>query len=418
MIKRFLFAAVLLITITGVVTFAHGLSVSNIEVSASSSQDQAHLAVDGVISDASRWIGQPGESHWLLFRFPEERRVCGADVYSGWKQQDAIEGFCFQIDREGQWQTIAGSTLSDNTSQAVRVYFDTPLSLSKIRFFTDQPGNLKRVRVREIILWDKEPAPLPRDPYRVNRQIHQAYVNLSGYDRHWPMRFTAPLSPDGTGFEVIEADTETISFSGVVSDGVGDFSDFQQAQPNRDYRIRLKGGELKPGLSDLFRIAPNWLLDTTLELAFRHMVDIRSIAGTHPTAFGGCPWRDGAFYTYEVPSLVLLYLAHPDFFNALAQEIDYAADKARVLDPEFKMPEKSNPFGDHALATVQRYYREIEPLRSAKVPDIVQLIHWGIGYYLVDPKTRDATQDNKFFLNAQVVEWFAYFLYSYPFLGD
>ena len=80
----------------------------------------------------------------------------------------------------------------------------------------------------------------------------------------------------------------------------------------------VAGGSLKSNVSDPFRIDSAWMEQVCMEQAVRFMVDARSVVGTHPSAYGGSPWRDGTYYSYEVPSLVLLYLSNPEYFNQLS----------------------------------------------------------------------------------------------------
>ena len=121
------------------------------------------------------------------------------------------------------------------------------------------------------------------------------------------------------------------------------------------------------------------------------LIDSRSVGGTHPSAYGGCPWRDGNFYDAVIPSLVLFYLADPSRIAAMPRQIDWQADKNRVLDPAFQFDAK-NPECNGVMEAVHKYYTELDPPAS-DAPDVVKLIHWSAGYYLMKPVTNDHSGD-------------------------
>lgn len=243
--------------------------------------------------------------------------------------------------------------------------------------------------------------------------IHHVLVNQVGYNSEWPKRFTAPISPDGSRFELTEVRSGRVVATGEVKAGVGDFTAFDPQSDAGEYVVRVVGGGLAAGTSFPFRVGPKLIQRLASEPALRFMIDSRSIVGTHPSAYGGCPWRDGNYYTFEVPSLVLLYMSQPAFFDALPAEIDFAAEKRRVLDPAFNWVRAD---GDaDALGTARHYFQELDPPVGGRVPDIVRLIHWGIGWYLIHPKSHDPTGDvagNR--IHDQTVEQFAFYLYAHP----
>lgn len=259
-------------------------------------------------------------------------------------------------------------------------------------------------------------------------------VNQSGYNEDWPKRLTAPGAREGAEFLITAVGSEQPLYRGKIQQEIGDFTDFRPPNLGQEYVARLRhtafatppasaegeGGAAsiaKEGsgwqLSDPFVIAPCWMERVSLESALRFMVDARSVVGTHPSAFGGCPWRDATYYTYEIPSLVLLYLANPGYFENARIEINYAEDKARVLAPEFKLVPATHDQG--ALEAARRYYQEMDPPVGPSVPDLVQLLHWGIGYYLMKPASHDPSGDAAGLkIHPQTVEQFSFFLYGYP----
>ena len=143
------------------------------------------------------------------------------------------------------------------------------------------------------------------------------------------------------------------------------------------------------------------------------MIDSRSVVGTHPSAYGGCAWRDGTYYDFVVPSLVLMYLADPARIQAMPVQMSWAKDKARVLSPGFVFDAK-NPHSEGVMDTVKRYYTELDPPKDG-APDVVQMIHWGLGYHLLNPATKDPSGDPlPRQIHGETVEQFAYLLYAWP----
>jgi hypothetical protein len=97
----------------------------------------------------------------------------------------------------------------------------------------------------------------------------------------------------------------------------------------------------------------------------------------------------------------------------MPRQIDWAAEKARVLSPEFKIVKAAEDMG--VMDAVRNYY-QLEPPK-ADAPDVVKLIHWGAGYYLVNPATRDPSGDpDKRRIHAQTVEQVAYVVWAWPVL--
>lgn len=247
----------------------------------------------------------------------------------------------------------------------------------------------------------------------IDRSRHLAVVNQVGYQTAWPKRFTAPLSADGDTFIVRLKEDPSPLFTGVIKDHAGDFSAFQPADSAREYVIVLKGGSLGEFTSDAFAIRKDLWREQFWQAAIDFMIDSRSVVGTHPSAYGGSPWRDGTYYDFISPSLLLMYLADPAKIEAMPHQVDCAADKARVLAPDFKFDAK-NPMSDGVMDAVKRYYTELEAPK-ADAPDVVKLVHWGLGYFLMKPVQHDPSGDPlKAKIHGQMVEQFAYLLWAWP----
>lgn len=259
-------------------------------------------------------------------------------------------------------------------------------------------------------LHSESPAkPLPP----VSRDAHLVAVNQIGYATAQSKRFTAPLSPDGTPFIVRWENDSAILYRGEIRGNIGDFSSFQPAISTKRYIVEIRGGTLEPGVSDPFLIRPDIWREQYWQPAVDFFIDSRSVTGTHPSAFGGCPWRDGNYYDAIVPSLVMLYLSDPARIAAMPRQIDWEADKKRILAPAFKYDAK-NPEGGGVMEAVREYYTVLEA-PSPDAPDVVKLIHWGAGFYLMKPITKDPMGDPEpAQIHSQTVEQIAYVVWAWP----
>lgn len=241
-------------------------------------------------------------------------------------------------------------------------------------------------------------------------------VNQVGYRTDLPKRFTAPLASNGDRFVVSEANSHEVLYRGEIQDGIGDFTDFRPKDSDQHYVIALHDGSPQTNPSDPFLIQSDLYRRQFLQSAVDFFIDTRAVVGTHPSAFGGCPWRDGTYYDAILPSLTLLYMAYPELIEAMPKQIDWAADKARVLAPDFRF-DAHNPCSEGVMAAVANYYRLDPPKENA--PDVVKLIHWGAGYYLVNPETKDPSKDpagRK--IHSQTIEQLAYVIWAWPVLKE
>lgn len=255
----------------------------------------------------------------------------------------------------------------------------------------------------------------PAPPSGIDRSSHIAAVNQVGYLTGQAKRFTAPLSEDGTPFIVRPSTGGEVLHRGVIRGGVGDFSGFRPADGSGRYVVEIRGGKLQPGTSDPFLIRGNLWQEQFWQPAVDFLIDTRSVTGTHPSAFGGCPWRDGNYYDFIIPSLVLFHMADPARSVAMPRQIDWEAGRKRILDPAFKFDPK-NPESAGVMEAVKRYFTELEP-PSPGAPDVVKLIHWGAGYYLMKPETKDPMGDpEKRQIHSQTVEQIAYVVWAWPVL--
>ena len=392
-------------------------------VSASSHRDNyAPMNVnDGVVSDASRWLAaETDQKPWVQLAFPDPITVGMIDVFSGWKTEagSVLASYDVAVMVDGRWLRHADWEIRENTKSAKRIYIDRK-NVSTLRLELAKRG---AGRIREIAVYDNKEAQGLKDvgelgndaqAFDVNFNQHQIGLNQIGYLTERPKRFTAPLSADGTEFRIRERNQTAVLYQGIVEGGIGDFTAFKPADSDTRYVIDLSGGELAPGTSDPFLLRKNLDREQYWQTATDFLNDVRSVTGTHPSAYGGCAFRDGTYYDAIVPALVKFYLADPAFIDAMPRQIDWEADKARVTAPGFAFDDK-NPCSGGVMDAVRNYY-ELEPPHP-NAPDVVKLIHWGAGYILMKPNGRDPSSgpDRPGRIESQTVEQVAYVLWAWP----
>ena len=71
----------------------------------------AAKAVDGEISDASRWISKKSDQPaWLEISLGATQKLAGVHLYSGYKGETPLDSFTLQFWRDGQWQAAVEAT--------------------------------------------------------------------------------------------------------------------------------------------------------------------------------------------------------------------------------------------------------------------------------------------------------------------
>ena len=388
-------------------------------VTASSARENAaaNLIVDGLVADNSRWLAAEGDQKpWIELAFAQPQKVGMIDVFSGYKTGDSLQGFDISLEVKGSWEQSDSWKIRNNTQTAKRVYIDR-VDVSKIRLALTKAGP---GRIREIAVYDNKEALGLLDfgesgqveqAFAIDLRQHQIGLNQIGYLTLRPKRFTAPLSADGTKFTIHHKDK--IVYKGEIENGIGDFTGFQPADSDSPYTITLSGGDLEENTSHPFLIRKNLAQEHYWQTATDFLNDVRSVTGTHPSAYGGCSFRDGTYYDAIVPALVQFYLADKAFVNAMPRQIDWQEEKKRVMAPDFPF-DANNPCSGGVLEATRNYYQLDPP--NAEAPDVVKLIHWGAGYILMKPNGRDpSSQDGKASrIEPQTVEQIAYVLWAWP----
>ncbi len=264
---------------------------------------------------------------------------------------------------------------------------------------------------KEPRVWGGGLKKIPPDPLPEKFDWHVVLLNQIGFDVNEPKRFTAPVSPDGTKFSVKKfGDSKGESlFDGEIKGHIGDFSGFKPADSTARYVVVLSGGDLKDGASDPFYVRTDAYKKFFHQLAVDFMIDVRSVYGTHPSAYGGGPYRDGGRADdFAIPALVNFWLANSDEIMKMPRQIDYEKDMNRTFNNEIKYVPQ-NWAGPEVMRWCEMYFDNVEaPAKDA--PDVIKLIHWSVGYYLAI-----YMEDEKKFANSGgVMEQISYFLWAYP----
>ena len=374
---------------------------------------------DERVSDDSRWLAAEDDSRpWVELKFPEATKVGMIDLFSGYQSGSSLKDFDVSVEVDGTWKRDDKWNIRGNTNSSKRVYIEQD-NVTAVRVELLRQG---AARIREIAVYNNKEAQGLRDvgeldqlpeTHNINFSQHQIGVNQIGYFTERPKRFTTPLSADGTEFKLREQGGTEVLFSGVIQGGVGDFTAFKPADSNARYVIDVNGGDLAENTSDPFLIRKNLAQEEYWQTATDFLNDVRSVVGTHPSAYGGCSFRDGTYYDAIVPSLVLFYLADKEFIDAMPRQIDWQAGKALVSAPDFVFVRDGA--GRGVMDAVHDYYELEAPNPDA--PDVVKLLHWGAGYILVKPNGRDpsASFDNdNSMIEPQTIEQIAYVLWAWP----
>lgn len=144
----------------------------------------------------------------------------------------------------------------------------------------------------------------------------QVFVNQSGYDLWSPKRFTASRAPEGSLFDIVRSPASSAPglFQGRIQGGVGDFTAFNP-QDTGGFRVLLEDGTT----SVPFAIGPNWVAKSSAWLALDFMLDARCEVGCHASCMAGTLFRDAHQFSFEIPSLVKLYLANPALWSRVRE---------------------------------------------------------------------------------------------------
>lgn len=194
-------------------------------------------AIDGVVSDDSRWVSQKSSvPAWLELELGGTQKLAGIHLYSGYQNTNALQKFVVQFWREGQWRDIPSAMFENNRATALAISFDDTVDVTtdKLRLWITATHQ-DVARVLEVMVWPtsggnvpplaaksvKDGKPLQDEP------VPLIYLNQSGFNLGKPKRFTAPTLPEGTAFVVRPAKGGEVLFAGKLDkEHIGDFSAF------------------------------------------------------------------------------------------------------------------------------------------------------------------------------------------------
>jgi hypothetical protein len=335
-------------------------------------------AVDNVISDTSRWLSTntPGP-HTLDVDLGSASSLICAHLHTGYSDSSAVAAAKLQSWNGTAWVDIAGASMTGNTAVNVQFLFTNPVTTSRVRLYSPDNGY---VRVKELKIFSSALGGCPgliAGSGPTGTPKTDILVNLSGYDIDKPKRFTAPLLSDGTSFAIVKAGQSTTLFSGSITDHLGDFSSFNPTDTG-EYVIQAGGKESYP-----FSIGPNWIERVSYQLAIDFMVESRCWGGTSNSCAAGLAWRDSHQFSFEVSTLVQMYMSNPSAYD--------------------RMPAKWN-------YTFNASYQTLNA-PTANAPDIVKMIHWGVDRIM---KVNGTGTGNHPLLKGEL----AAFLYAYPMLKN
>ena len=356
------------------------LEVTSVVAASSVPKDSFNKAIDGLISDNSRWVSAKGMPTWIELKLPSKARIGGIHVYSGINDSSAIEDFVVQFSRAGKWENIPSAQISGNKKTSLAIPFDDTIEVNTDRirlFITASPGGV--ARVKEIVLFRLGSGDLfSLQDSALSRYVNESsipliYLNQSGFNLGKPKRFTAPTLAEGTKFSVRLAKGGSSLFDGEIKGNIGDFSTFNPI--STDEFIIAAGGII----SVPFRIGNNWLERVSYQRMIDFMIDSRHYVGTWKKACkGSFGWRDDTYYGWELTTLVPQYFSNPSAYDRMPHQVKYQKPTDLTL------------------------WGKLEPY-SEDAPDIVKLIHWGADVLV--------TQGCKHQLHKAQL---AYFLYAWP----
>lgn len=385
---------------------------AQVQASSEAGRHSAENVADSVVSEESTWMPGPDPGpHWLELRFRSPEAPSEAHVFFSGLNGGPIPtgGFHFEEYDGHSWKALPASTSGSSELPCIlRLQFQSPVRSRRIRMVSELEEG---IGVTEMALF-AESVEIGTGIQYTEPDGVLVCVNQIGYNSSLPKRFTVPGAADSSGplrFSVVRLRDHEKVFSGLVEGGIGDFSAYRPEDETSEFVIELESeAEEIIGRSYPFRVAPSALEDSVVTPAVDFMIDARSVVGTHPSAYGGMPWRIGSRFSYELPSLALLYMAMPEELDALPRQINWEAAKRQVMDPDFRLTRTSR---DHwVVRDVQSYFSN-NSAPAAEAPDIAKLLHWGAGFIMERNHYVHASEGG---IPRRSIEQLAYFLAVYP----
>jgi hypothetical protein len=345
----------------------------------------AAKAIDGIISDDSRWVSEKSAAPaWLVVKLAKPAQLAGIHLFTGYGAKDVIADFKIEFWSAGKWREIPSAVITGNKASALSIAFDQTITVE-----TDQlriwitASHQDTARIKEIVVWPAGVGNIPPLPKTAGpaamagstpqQEIPEIYLNQSGFNLGKPKRFTAPTLADGTAFIVRPAKGGAALAKGIIKNHIGDFSSFD---PEGDTEYVVEAG----GITSVpFRIGPFWLERISYQNAVNFMIDSRHYVGNdRNTCQGSFGWRDDHHFGWELHTLVPQFVSNPSAYKRMPQQVKYEKPENKKLWGALE------PYADDA-------------------PDIVKLIHWGADVIVTQKLAHEH-------LKAQL----AYFLYAWP----
>lgn len=115
-------------------------------------KNSASLVTDGIINDGSRWISNDTSNHYLEINLGKNYDVNRINLYSGFGDEYPVSGFIVQYYRNGKWQNIEQSEVTNNELTELSVDFDTiNAQLFRIKFYDSGIVRIKEIELINYI---------------------------------------------------------------------------------------------------------------------------------------------------------------------------------------------------------------------------------------------------------------------------
>ncbi len=110
-------------------------------------------AVDGIVTNDSRWVSSGNGEHWIEIDLLEEYNIFGFKtlIGAGGSFHTPIPAFTFQAEIDGEWENIV--EVANNTNPQYEVEF-SEVTTSKVRYYVPE-GVIDHVRLYEIEVYSK-----------------------------------------------------------------------------------------------------------------------------------------------------------------------------------------------------------------------------------------------------------------------
>lgn len=318
---------------------------------------------------------------------------------------------------KGEWIVATETQVSKNYTYHLNLAFSKSYSTSAIRI----RGKAKSAYgIAEVAIWGEQIPPLKyglafTPPVAFMPKEHWICANQVTYNLNQPKAFTVPTAKTDLHYTIVEAGTGLQVYEAFLKNKKGVFSDFNPDDAEgKSYIIQIEGDGFPMASSYPFWIGEHKVQENAYQITTDFFTDVRSMVGTHRSAYGGSAWRDGAYYTYEVPSMVMMYLSNTRIFKEMNTTLDWEKEKKYVLSESYNKQGKDQRNDKYALSTVKSIYADY-PSPSQDAPDLIKNILFGTLWNLTQPVQSDPSGDKSgWMMHGQTVEQFAYFLYGYP----